>query len=174
MDSLEKAKSEMGAIESFFSNLPGIEGYREKEMRRSADKQFRDSLARRLEARRRKLTALQNDLLTGGGILYMDDMERVVGRLQLLIDRIKTASYGYGPFFDIERVKEDDLDRLAEFDRGLAAELPRLDEAIGGLETAVGSNQGLREAIAATGVVLSDLNEKFGQRQDVIRGVQTD
>jgi len=65
-------------------------------MRRSVDKQLRDSLARRLEARRRKVTALQNDLLTGGGILYMDDMERVVGRLQLLIDRIKTASYGYG------------------------------------------------------------------------------
>jgi hypothetical protein len=172
MDQLDKAKAEMGSVESFFTNLPGIAGYREKEMRRSVDKQFRDSLARRLEARRRKVTALQNDLLTGGGILYMDDMERVVGRLQLLIDRIKTASYGYGPFFDVERVKEDDLDRLAEFDRGLAAELPQLDEAIGKLETAVGSNEGLREAIAATGVVLSDLNEKFGQRQDVIRGVQ--
>jgi hypothetical protein len=170
---MDKAKSEMGSIESFFSNLPGIQGYREKEMRRSADKQFRDSLARRLEVRRRKLTALQNDLLTSGGILYMDDMERVVGRLQLLIDRIKTASYGYGPFFDIERVKEDDLDRLAEFDRSIAAELPGLDEAIGGLETAVGTNQGVKEAVTAAGGVLSDLNEKFSQRQDVIRGVQT-
>jgi hypothetical protein len=173
MDQLDKAKSEMGAIESFFTNLPGIAGYREKEMRRSADKQLRDSLARRLEARRRKVTALQNDLLTGGGILYMDDMERVVGRLQLLIDRVKTASYGYGPFFDVERVKEDDLDRLAEFDRAIAADLPRLDEAIGGLETAVGANEGVQQAITATGDVLTDLNEKFGQRQDVIRGVQS-
>jgi hypothetical protein len=173
MDPLEKAKSEQGALESFFSNLPGVSGYREKEMRRSVDKQLRDTLARRLEARRRKITALQNDLLTSGGILYMDDMERVVGRLQLLIDRVKTASYGYGPFFDVERIKEDDLDRLAEFDRGIANDLPQLDEAIGGLETAVGSNEGVKEAIGATGAVLTDLNEKFSQRQDVIRGVQS-
>jgi hypothetical protein len=163
----------MGPLESFFSNLPGIAGYREKEMRRNVDKQFRDSLARRLEARRRKVTGLQNELLTGGGILYMDDMERVVGRLQLLIDRVKTASYGYGPFFDVERVKEDDLDRLAQFDQAIAGELPRLDEAIGGLETAVGSNEGVKEAIGATGAVLNELNETFSQRQDVIRGVQT-
>ena len=124
-------------IESFFSNLPGVSGYREKEMRRNVDKQLRDALARRLESRRRKITALQNDLLTSGGILYMDDMERVVGRLQLLIDRVKTASYGYAPLLRVKRVKEDDLDRLVEFDQALADELGRLDEAIGGLEQAV-------------------------------------
>ena len=33
-------------------------------MRRDADKQVRDALARRLESRRRKLTALQSELLT--------------------------------------------------------------------------------------------------------------
>jgi len=172
MDQLDKARSEMGAVESFFSNLPGIAGYREKEMRRSVDKQFRDSLARRLEVRRRKITALQSDLVTGGGILYADDMERVVGRLQLLIDRIKTAAYGYGPFFDVERIDEGDLDRLLQFDQAVAAELPRLDEAVGNLESAVGSNEGVKEAIRATGDVLNELNEKFSQRQDVIRGVQ--
>ena len=61
-------------------------------------------------------------------------MERVVGRLQLLIDRVKTASYGYAPLFALNRVKEDDLDRLIEFDQALVDEVGRLDEAIGGLE----------------------------------------
>jgi len=55
----------------------------------------------------------------------------------------------------------------------LAAELPRLDEAIGNLETAVGSNEGVKEAIKATGDVLTEFNEKFSQRQDVIRGAQS-
>jgi hypothetical protein len=162
----------MGAVESFFSNLPGVAGYREKEMRRSVDKQLRDGLARKLDVRRRKITALQNDLLASGGLLYMDDMERVVGRLQLLIDRIRTAAYGYGPFFDVERVKEDDLDRLAQFDQAMVGELVRLDEAVGNLETAVGANEGVQAAIKATGDVLTELNERFRQRQDVIRGVQ--
>ena len=104
MDPVEQAKSEMGGLESFFSKIPGIAGYRAKEMRRDADKQLRDALAQRLESRRRKLTGLQSDLLDSGGILWMDDMERVVGRLQLLIDRVKTASYGYAPLFALNRV----------------------------------------------------------------------
>ena len=67
MDPVQSAKDEMGGIESFFAKLPGIKGYREKEIRRDADKQVRDNLARRLESRRRKLTALQGDLLSSGG-----------------------------------------------------------------------------------------------------------
>ena len=119
MDPIEKAKAQMGGIEKAISGLPGIKGYREKEMRRDADKQLRDALARRLESRRRKLTALQSDLLVSGGLLWLDDVERVVGRLQLFIDRIKTASYGYAPLFALNKVKEADLDRLLQFDQSL-------------------------------------------------------
>jgi hypothetical protein len=169
MDPVEQAKSEMGGLESFFTKIPGISGYREKEMRRDADKQLRDALATRLESRRRKLTGLQNDLLSSGGILWMDDMERVVGRLQLLIDRVKTASYGYAPLFALNRVKEDDLDRLIQFDQSLADEVGKLDEAIGGLEQAVQANEGIKEALKAVGDLLTGLNETFGRRADVIQ-----
>ena len=113
MDPVQNAKDEMGGLEKAIAGLPGIKGYREKELRREADKQVRDNLARHLESRRRKLTSLQSDLLGAGGLDWMDDMERVVGRLQLFIDRVKTASYGYAPLFGLNRVNEDDLDRLA-------------------------------------------------------------
>ena len=71
----------------------------------------------RLESRRRKLTTLQSDLLDTGGLLWMDDMERVVGRLQLLIDRVKTAAYGYAGFFDLQAGQGGDLDRLSSSTR---------------------------------------------------------
>ena len=171
MDPVEQAKSEMGSVEKFFAKLPGIKGYREKELRREADKQVRDNLARRLESRRRKLTALQSDLLTSGGLLWMDDVERVVGRLQLLIDRIKTASYGYAPLWGLNRVKEDDLDRLIAFDQALAEEVGKLDEAIGTLESAVQANEGIKEALAAVGDLLTSLNETFGRRAEVIQKI---
>jgi len=80
-------------LEGLISKLPGVKGYREKEMRRDADKQMRDALALQLSDRRTKITAMQNDLLATGGLLWMDDLERLVGRLQLLIDRVKTAAY---------------------------------------------------------------------------------
>lgn len=169
MDPVQSAKDEMGGIESFFAKLPGIKGYREKEIRRDADKQVRDNLARRLESRRRKLTALQGDLLDSGGLLWMDDVERVVGRLQLFIDRIKTASYGYAPLWGINRVKEEDLDRLVAFDQDLYGQLGPLDEAIGKLEQAVQANEGIKEALRSTGDLLAGMNETFNRRAEVIQ-----
>ena len=169
MDPIEKAKAQMGGIEKVISGLPGIKGYREKEMRRDADKQLRDALARRLESRRRKLTALQSDLLSSGGLLWLDDVERVVGRLQLCIDRIKTASYGYAPLFALSKVKEDDLDRLLQFDQSLLDEVGKLDTAIGGLEQAVHANDGIKDALAAVGDLVSGLNETFNRRIEVIQ-----
>jgi hypothetical protein len=171
MEGVNRAESEMGGVERFISSLPGIKGYREKEMRRDADKQMRDALVRRLEARRRKLTAMQNDLLSGGGILWMDDMERVVGRLQLLIDRIKTAAYGYAPLFALNRVKEDDLERIVAFDQALFTEVARIDEAVGALETAIQGNEGIKEALQGLGDLLNGLNETWGRRADVIQNI---
>ena len=169
MDPVEKGKAEMGSVERLISKLPSIKGYREKELRRAADKQVRDGLARKLEAQRRKVTSLQSDLLGAGGLLWMDDIARVVGRLQLLIDRIKTAAYGYAGFFDLERVKEAELDRLIEFDQMLFDDLPRLDEAIAGLEQAIGAGEGHKKAIQTLADLLAEMNDTFGRRQDAMR-----
>jgi hypothetical protein len=159
----------MGGLESLLSKLPGVKGYREKELRRDADKQMRDSLAAQLSDRRTRITSMQNDLLAAGGLLWMDDLEKLVGRLQLLIDRIKTAAYGYAGFFDLQRVKEDELYELARFDQGLFEELPRLDTAIESLGKAIASNEGIKEAATAVGNILARMNETFGHRLDAMR-----
>ena len=106
MSPVDKAKEAMSGLERIFYKIPGLKGYKEKELRRETDKKIRDSLARRLEARRRKITGLQSDLLSSGGLLWMDDVEKLVGRIQLLIDRIKTASYGYAPLFEVLKHSE--------------------------------------------------------------------
>lgn len=169
MDPIEKAKDQMGGLERLLSKLPGVKGYREKDIRRDSDKQLRDTLARELADRRTKITGLQEDLLAAGGLLWMDDLEKLVGRLQLLIDRVKTAAYGYAGFFDIQRVKEGELDKLAEFDRALFEDLPRLDTAIESLARAVETNEGIKDAATAIGNILARMNETFGKRLDAVR-----
>lgn len=168
-DPIERAKSESGGLSGLLGKLPGIKGYREKEMRRDADKRVRDTVARRLETRRRRLTGLQADLLSSGGLSWMDDVERVVGRLQLLIDRVKTASYGYAPIWGMARVKEDDLDRLILFDERLLDEVSKVDEAVATLESAIESKSGIKEALEEIGNLLVSLNETFNRRTDVIQ-----
>ena len=131
---------------------------------------MRDTLACELETRRQKLTSLQNDLLAAGGLDWMDDIERVVGRLQLFIDRVKTASYGYAPLFGLNRVQEEELDRLAGFDQDLYNQVGPLDEAIGKLEQAIAANDGIKDAVKAVGDIVSGMNQTFNRRAEVIQG----
>jgi hypothetical protein len=99
----------------------------------------------------------------------MDDMERVVGRLQLLIDRIRTAAYGYAPFFDLERIRQDELDRLIEYDRALFENLPALDQAVADLEKAIRANENIQGSLQGIATLLADLSDKFGRRMEAIR-----
>jgi hypothetical protein len=170
MDPIEQAKDERGLIEKGVSWIPGYKGYKEKEMRRAVDKQVRDSLAKKLAARARKLTALQQKLLTSGGLEWMDDIEKLVARLQTVRDRIKTASYGYAPFFDLTKVKEDDLDRMIQFDQELGQQLGAVDAAIAGVEVAIKANEGIGDEIEAADATLVALGETFSRREAVIKG----
>jgi hypothetical protein len=172
VDPIEKAKRDMGSVERAVSGLPGIEGYREKDMRRDADKQVRELLSRHLEEDRRRLTDLQNDLLSKGGLLFLGDMERVSTRLQTLIDRIRTASYGYAGFFDLQRVKEAELDRLAAFDRALFDQLGPIDTAVDNLSKAIAANEGVKDAIQALGDLVRKLNDDFGHRAEAMQAAE--
>ena len=169
MSLADKAKEAMGGVEKFIANLPGIRGYRNKEMRREADKRLRDSLARRLGTQRRRLSALQLDLLKSRGLMWVDDLDRTVGKLQLLIDRVNRASYGYAPFFDLERIKEEQLDRLAQFDEALFQRVPEVAAGVDGVAAAVAANEGIGDALGNLSVVLVELNETFAQRSEAIR-----
>jgi hypothetical protein len=172
VDPIKKAKEGMGKIESAFTGLPGVEGYREKEMRRDADKLVRETLAHRLGEQRSRLTELQNQLLNAGGLLFMSDLERVSGRLQTLIDRIRTASYGYAGFFDLQRVKEDELDRLATFDNTLFEQLGPFDEAMVNLAKSIEANEGVKEALKAVNDLIGKLSEDFNRRSEAMQATE--
>jgi len=169
MDPVESAKASMGGIERIVSALPGIQGYREKEMRRDADRQVRNQFVHELEDRRTRIARLEVGLLGAGGLLWMDDIEQLVGRTQMLMDRVRTAPSGYAGFFDLQRVTEPELDKLAEFDKALFESLPKLDEAIAALEKAAPANEGIQQAVGAVADLLAQLNDTFGHRMEAIR-----
>lgn len=162
------AKSQMGAVERLLKGLPGIGGYIDKELRRDADKQVRDGLARTLEQSKAELLEIQNRLLSGGGLLYMDDVDRAIVKLQTLIDRIKTAAYGYAGLFDAVRIREEALDALHRFDVAMVGEVGQLNEAITALSNAVADNENVAPVISRVTKVVSDLNLLYDKRKDAI------
>lgn len=169
---LARAREQMDAVEKTVYGVPGIKGYKEKEMRREVDKTVRDMLTRQLEDQRARLTNLQVDLLAGGQLALLDDLERSGTKLQTLADRVRTASYGYAPLFDDVRVKEAELDALAQFDLGLFAGVERIKTLLDNMATLPGRPEAeWMESIRALNTTLDSLNTEFGHRNEVILNV---
>ena len=87
-------ESGKGGLERLIESIPGYKGYRDKDVRRDADKVLRVHVADRLDEQRRRLSDLQLQLISSGQLDLLDDLESAVKKMQLLVDRIRTASNG--------------------------------------------------------------------------------
>lgn len=170
MSLVDSAKSGLSAAGGLIDKLPVIGDYRSKEMRREADKRLREAIARRLESYRRKLTSIERDLVSAGRLRSLPDMERAVGRLQLLIDRIRTAAYGYAPFFDLNKVREPELERLVAFDQTIGEKVGEINVRIDTLNAAIQSGEGYQKALDELMEALNALHADFDQRSQAMLG----
>jgi len=166
-DTIEDAK---GGLERLVAKIPGYRGYKEKENRRAADKLLREHLADQLGEQQRRLTELQLDLLEGGGLLFVDDLERAVTKVQKLADRIRTASYGYAGIFDEVKVKEEELDALYSFDEGMLEHMSAIQASIDGLAASRDSGGDLKTAIHDVVSAAEEANVAWRQRENAITG----
>jgi len=168
MDLRQKVTEALGGLEQLMAKVPGYKGYKEKEMRREADKLLREQLARQFEEQRRRIPELQKQLISSGQIGFLDDLESGGMKLQYLIDRLKAASYGYAGFFDAIKVKEPQLDALYEFDNALMDDVPRVAAGINSVSETLAAKEGTAEAIANLVSTIQGINDTFSRRQDVI------
>jgi hypothetical protein len=171
MDDLtEKVQSSQGKLEELAKRIPGYAGYKLKEQRREADKLLRLAVARKYEEQLRRLNELQFTLTSRGQLVPLMTLERAAIKLQLLIDRLKNASYGYAGLFDAVKIDEAALDKLYDFDQQtlegasqVAALLDKLEDAIHS-EAPIGTEAGTLVA------QVQELNDAYSHRQDVILG----
>ncbi|RME82353.1 MAG: hypothetical protein D6775_11125 [Caldilineae bacterium] len=158
----------MSRLEELVSNLPVIREYRSKELRRDADYRLRQNIADSLKAQRRRLTSMQRDMVSAGRLRELPEVERAVGRLQLLIDRIRTASYGYAPFYDAQEIREEELDRLIAFDEAITRQIPVIEERIDALADALHDADTFATAVSDLLEALDELRSQYDRREEAI------
>jgi len=168
MDLQEKVTERLSGLEKLVAKLPGFKGYKARETRREADKLLRDQLVRLFTEVRERLSGLQLELLGSGQLALVDDLERAVGKLQLLIDRVKMARYGYAGFFDAIKVKEEQLNALYNFDNRLLEQIPALSSAVDKLAAAIPTREGVTERIREIIQLVADLNTQWSHREETI------
>ncbi len=169
MSLLDNVKDEMSGLEQLIAKIPGYKGYKEKELRREADKLLRDHIAGRMRTVKTQLDGLQQDLIGAGKFDLLDETGSAATQIQTFIDRVRTAAYGYGGLFDAVKVKEDDLDRVYEFDSALLGYADRIENAIGNARAGV-EGEDARSLILMVRDLAREANTTFDERQDVLRG----
>ncbi len=89
-------------------------------------------------------------------------------KLQLLIDRIKTASYGYAGLFDAVKVKEEQLDALYDFDNQMLDFVGEIASDMDQVSSTITAREGIGEAIANLVGTADEANLAFGHREEAI------
>ncbi|MBN1402509.1 MAG: hypothetical protein JXA74_16840 [Anaerolineae bacterium] len=169
-DLTERIQAGQNKFEQLVSRIPGYAGYKQKEQRREADKLLRLHVARQYDEQLKRLNELQYALSSQGQLRTIVALERAVMKLQLLIDRIRNASYGYAGLFDAIKVDEQALEALYDFDHGMLEGASRLEALLDELIALAGTDQ-LTVAEANKLVAeLEALNSAFGERQEVVLG----
>jgi len=170
MSLLDKIQGEMSSLETLIAKIPGYKGYKQKEQRREADRLLREHIANRLRTVKAQLDTLQTDLVSAGKIDLLDEAGSASTQLQTFIDRIRTASYGYSGLFDASRIKEDDLDRVYEFDASLLSYAERIEGAIARAREGI-EGEDAKAQILTIRDLAREANATFDERQDVLRGI---
>ncbi len=165
---VNQAKANMSALERLLKGLPGIEGYVDKELRRDADKRLRELLATQMNEQKQQLFAIQKQLLSNGGLRWLDDVDQVIQKLQTLTDRIKTASYGYAGLFDAVKIGEEQLAVLHQFDLDLAHHVAKIDEILPRLQSATTSGESIQPVLQELSQAITEMYILFNHRRDGI------
>jgi hypothetical protein len=160
-------------FESITGKIPLYNGYKEKEKRREADVLLREHLANQLSEQLSHAEDVASQMLTGPGMMQLDEMGKGNTRLQTLIDKIKTAAQGYAGLFDAVKVKEDELDILYEFDYGMLLKVDEVAQAIDGLQTALdeGDDSKIAPSVRRYVKTVTDTSALFDKRKETILGL---
>src|SRR5680860_1858045 len=96
----------MDRIEAFLNDLPGYEGYRDKESRRDSDKRLRDSIANQLGSIADRVERAGAVLVQRRELDKSQSIEQLVRSVNHAANRIRSQSYGYGGIFSDRPIDE--------------------------------------------------------------------
>jgi hypothetical protein len=166
-DLYDKIKDSQGLLGKIAGMIPGFSGYMARETRREADKMLRETVANRYGEQLNRISDLQVQLITSGGIDWVDDLQDAATRLQRFIDMVRTAAYGYSGLFDAVKVNEPELAKLYNFDLALLENAAKVAAAIDNVEASVGG-EGMPAAVRHLSSVIGEANTAYERRKEVL------
>ena len=159
-------------LEKIARLIPGYGGYKEKELRREADKLQRTYIAKKLSEAKSSLESTNGKMTDK---LFMDALglsDRLLRRMEKMADKVRFASYGYGGFFDMVKVKEEELDKLYGFDASLLEDVDKIKAKVGELGASLDTQARAKQKLEELESLVGEIDRKIASRDDLIRGIR--
>ena len=169
-DIFTKVTGDQDWFTKILAKIPGFKGYIQRDDRRMSDKILRENVANAFEAQYQRISGVQRDLISQGGLAYIDDLEAAAIKIRQFVDRVRTASYGYAGLFDAIKIREEELATVYQYDAQLLDMSDEVGRAIDNVEASVGSD-GLPASIKHLTTVAQTCLDAFNKRSEVLRGV---
>jgi len=172
-DVYAQAKSQMRLSEKIAAALPGFRGYKEKELRRESDKLVRNHLYLKLSKDKDNIRSISQKIADKRYLDVLTDIDRLTAKIDRVTEKVNHASYGYAGFYDIVKIKEENLDRMITFDNQLLDTANALAIDIDAFKAQLlsGDYSNLKDKIQSVADKLEALEDAFDKREEVILGV---
>lgn len=165
----DRIRRDENAFQRLMQDIPGFDGYREREIRRTADKLVREQLVAEMDVVRGAINAVMRRDAREGRLQGLADLDRLARQLGKVRDNVRFADYGYTGFFDAVKINEDDLDRIYQYDVSLRDQIEQCALAVEALANATG--EGMQAAVDSTEQAIAKLQEMVDGREQVAASV---
>lgn len=171
---LKKVEDETALLEKISLAIPGFRGYKQKEMRREADRLVREHIYRKLSSAKSALREVLRQLAANKITGVMVEVDRVIAKLDRGAELIHHAPHGYAGFFNAVKVDEKDLERMMQFDLKMIDNAKALEASAQKLkQDAVKENfEEVKNGVSELERQADELEKLFSERNEVIMGVE--
>ena len=167
-----KMKSDMGLFEKIKMYIPGYKGYKEKNLRRDADRAVRQELSRTIQGAKADLAEIQRGLIDDFDLMM--DIERIRTKVDKYDIDIKKAVNGYSAFHDSVKILEDDLDRVMSWDAKILDDIQAMREATEKILDMVDEGTLARKDLRKYERCIDDMLEDYNPREAIMKGFQAE
>jgi hypothetical protein len=169
-----RVEEDRGILKKIQSYIPGFRGYRFREDLRDADRMLRSQLADRLSKQRRGLEECRGALVQGGGLKELDSIGGLINQFKKVEGQVTHAEMGYSGIAADVQIKEDELNRLYEFDAAMLDHIAAMGASIDSLKGSVvaADEPTTHKDLMNIKARITDFEDQFKRRMDVIAGTE--
>ena len=165
----DEARAQRNWLERLGEKIPGLRGFQDRELRREVDKKQREYIATaiaELKGDVRDKAQAYTDAAQIGSLHLFDRLDR---RLDGLAQSIRFSDYGATGFFDVEKIGEEELAKIYEFDLSLLDDVNAMNDALAAIPAPGEGDPAAGVETALSG--LGALEEKWSERRNVINDI---